>query len=183
MHNSLNAVAALALVLAGPAVAQTASQNAQPAALNASVTAQSGGNAGIGFLSNQTPDEWRGTNLIGANVYGPDDKPIGAINELVVGSNGDVRAVVIGVGGFLGIGEKNVAIPFRSLKIARKPNASNVEKVTIAATKEQLQQAPKFVYLEANGTNNTAAGTRPAQPKPATNASGAGANGSSGPGR
>ena len=181
MHKPLYAAAVLAVVLGGPAKAQTSNQNAHPGAAppNVSTTAQTTANVQIEFLSNQTAEEWRGTNLIGAHVYGADGKPIGAINELVVGSQGEVRAAVIGVGGLLGIGEKNVAVPFGSLKIARKPNASNIDRVTIAASKEQLQQAPKFVYLEANGANNTTAGAQSAQPKPATNASGAGANGSS----
>ena len=102
-------------------------------------------------------NEWRGTKLIGVGVYGPGNTSIGNINELIVGPRGDVRAAVIGVGGFLGIGEKNVAVPFKALQIVRKQNASSVEKVTIAATKEQLQQAPTFAYLEANGANNTTA--------------------------
>lgn len=176
MHKPLYAAAAAALtvILLGHAGAQTATQNAHPAAapVNISATAQTSTSVRVEFLSNQSTDEWRGTNLIGANVYGPDGKPIGAINELVVGSQGEVHAVVIGVGGLLGIGEKNVAVPFRSLNIVRKPNASNIDKVTIAASKEQLQQAPKFVYLEANGANNTTAGPRPPTAKPATNASG-----------
>jgi hypothetical protein len=146
--------AALALVLVVPAAAQTAQTNAGAASQS---TMSPGAAAQGAFLAQQTPSEWRGSKLIGTSVYGPDGKSIGGINELIVEAKGDVRAVVIGVGGFLGIGEKNVAVPFQALHITRKPNTSSVERITIGVTKDELQKAPKFGFLKANGANNTTA--------------------------
>ena len=59
--------------------------------------------------------EWRSSKLIGLNVYNQDDK-IGDINELIVDHSGKIEAVVIGVGGFLGMGEHDVAVPFGQVK-------------------------------------------------------------------
>jgi len=64
--------------------------------------------------------EWRTSKLIGLNVYNNDDK-IGDINELIVGKDGKIDAVVIGVGGFLGMGEHDVAVPFEKVKFLEEP--------------------------------------------------------------
>jgi hypothetical protein len=164
---------ALASVLAVPAPAQTVQPSTTQQTRNAPAATASpaaGAERQSGFLARQAPSEWRGSKLIGASVYGPDDKSIGDINELIVGPKGEVRAVVIGVGGFLGIGEKNVAVPFQALHVTRKPNTSSVGRITASLTKDDLQKAPRFAYLKANGANNTTAsglGQAPGNPAPA----------------
>lgn len=99
-----------------------------------------------GFIHAQEANEWRASNLIGAAVYGPDDKSIGDINELLIEKDGRVTAVVVGVGGFLGVGEKSVALPLQSLNVERKDG--EIEKITVAHTKEQLNNAPTFAYYK-----------------------------------
>ena len=59
------------------------------------------------FIQKQTANEMRSSKLVGTNVYGPGDEKIGDINEVLIDKSGSVHAVVIGVGGFLGVGEKN----------------------------------------------------------------------------
>ena len=61
-------------------------------------------------------DEWRAPKLIGVTVYGPDDKKIGTIKDILISHDGAARLVVIGVGGFLGMGPKDVAVPFGALQ-------------------------------------------------------------------
>ena len=79
---------------------------------------------------------------------------IGDINDLVVAENGGVDAVVIGVGGFLGMGEKNVAVPFDQLSWTKDGNGKAY--VTLATTKEELQNAPAFdVSALQNGPTGT----------------------------
>ncbi len=68
--------------------------------------------AGIPFLTRMESGQWRGSKLVGINVYGADNQKIGDINEVIIDRQGQAKAIVIGVGGFLGLGEKNVAIPF-----------------------------------------------------------------------
>ena len=77
-----------------------------------------------GFMHQQNASEWRGSKLIGASIYGPDNKSIGDINDVLIGNDGRVTAVVVGVGGFLGVGEKNVALPFQALNVERKADGT-----------------------------------------------------------
>ncbi len=83
------------------------------------------------------------SEFIGQAVYSAANENIGEINDLVMskGQNGNAVAI-IGVGGFLGMGEKNVAIPFADISVTRDEN--NMMHLTIAATKEQLEAAPTF---------------------------------------
>lgn len=54
------------------------------------------------------------------NVYDSRDNKIGEVNDLLLDTGGKINAVIVGVGGFLGVGEKNVAVPFQALKVAEK---------------------------------------------------------------
>jgi sporulation protein YlmC with PRC-barrel domain len=64
---------------------------------------------------------WRAAKLVGLNVYNDNNESIGAINDLLMDKSGSIKAVVIGVGGFLGIGEHLVAIPFEKVKFVNEP--------------------------------------------------------------
>lgn len=65
-----------------------------------------------GFLTERPAGSLRATKLVGVDVIGMDHRHIGHTEEVVIDASGRVQAVVIGVGGFLGIGEKRVAVPF-----------------------------------------------------------------------
>jgi hypothetical protein len=77
------------------------------------------------------------------SVYDNHDNKIGDVNDLLLDNSGKINAVIIGVGGFLGMGEKNVAVPFSSLKVAEK-NGSRY--LIVETTKEALQTAPGYTY-------------------------------------
>lgn len=109
----------------------------------------------LGFMQSQVAGEWRASKLIGASVIGPDNKSIGDINEIIINKLGDVEAVVIGVGGFLGIGEKNVAVPLEALDVQRKMANGEIEKITVAYSKQELKDAPKFEYYQARESNKS----------------------------
>jgi len=64
---------------------------------------------------------WRASKLVGLSVYNDNNESIGAINDLLTEKDGKIKAVVIGVGGFLGIGEHLVAIPFEKVKFVNEP--------------------------------------------------------------
>jgi sporulation protein YlmC with PRC-barrel domain len=68
------------------------------------------------FVKNQAIDQWRASKLVGVSVMGPDQKRIGKIEDVLVDHDGKAQTVVIGVGGFLGIGTKDVGVPFHSLQ-------------------------------------------------------------------
>ncbi|MBL0406653.1 PRC-barrel domain-containing protein [Microvirga aerilata] len=97
-------------LVAAPAWAQTSPAPAgQPAGGQA-------GAANIQFITESRPDMWPASQLEGVNVYNDRNENIGDINEVLIDRQGKVEAVVIGVGGFLGIGDRNVAVPFNALR-------------------------------------------------------------------
>jgi len=98
----LVAAAFASALIAAPALAQSATQGG---------TAQSASSAGL----------WQGSKLISMNVYNNQDQKIGTIKELMLDKTGNVQSVVIGVGGFLGVGERDVAVKFADLKWSNEP--------------------------------------------------------------
>ena len=156
--------AALAAVLASPAFAQQPAPNTDKTMQAAPQGTMSNDNATMdksaiaqpaGFMQQQNASEWRGSKLIGASVYGPDKKSIGDINDVLIGNDGRVTAVVVGVGGFLGVGEKNVALPFQALDVERKADSTSIDKITVNYTKDQLKNAPTFAYYKAGQPQTT----------------------------
>ena len=92
--------------------------------------AQTKASSGVNFVTAQEKTQWRAPKLVGVGVYGPDDKQIGKIDDLLIDQNGSVQTVVIGVGGFLGFGKKDVAVPFAVVQWqteARKVPAPSVD--------------------------------------------------------
>jgi DNA-binding transcriptional regulator YdaS (Cro superfamily) len=106
-------------------------------------------------------------DLIGQTVYAPDDARIGSISDLIVSKDGkNVQGFVIGVGGFLGIGERSVALQMEKLKIATLPDGS--VKLTMDMKKDELANAPAFRSLrdaEIERKRNEAARTQPPKPQ------------------
>src|SRR4029453_14169993 len=66
---------------------------------------------------------WRTSKLVGLNVYNDSNESLGSINDLLTDKNGDIKGVVIGVGGFLGVGEHLVAVPLDKVKFVDDPIA------------------------------------------------------------
>jgi sporulation protein YlmC with PRC-barrel domain len=105
------------------------------------------------------------TNLIGETVYngtGDDAENIGDVNDIVIGSNGEVESIVIGVGGFLGLGEKNVAINYSEVDWAERDGD---RWLVVPTTREQLEAQADFDRRAYEPAPATTAGT---EPPPAT---------------
>jgi len=66
---------------------------------------------------------WRASKVVGVSVYNDNNESLGSINDLLTDNTGNIKAVVIGVGGFLGVGEHLVAIPFDKIKFVNEPVA------------------------------------------------------------
>ncbi|MGQ0684685.1 PRC-barrel domain-containing protein [Bradyrhizobium sp.] len=66
---------------------------------------------------------WRASKMVGLSVYNEKNESVGSINDMLTDKNGKIVAVVIGVGGFLGVGEHLVAIPFEKVKFSDQPIA------------------------------------------------------------
>ncbi len=136
--------AALAIALATPTLAQQNSLQPQRSTQ-------------ADFVQNQSEHGWRGSKLIGASVYGPDNASIGEISDVLIGGDGAIRAVVVGVGGFLGITDKDVAIPFRAVTITRGPANGSIDKVIVNYSKQQLKDAPRFAFDQMASPQTTGA--------------------------
>ncbi len=77
------------------------------------------------------------------SVYDTKDKKIGDVDDVLLDKSGQVSAVILGVGGFLGIGEKDVAVPFTAIKITKKDGNRYL---VMHASKEVLQSATGYTY-------------------------------------
>ena len=97
----------------------------------------------------QDKDSILGSTLIGSTVYTPANETVGDINDLIVGLDGKVQGVVIGVGGFLGLGEKDVAVKMDEITVQPEDaNKSNV-RLILNSTKADLEAAPEFKSVAA----------------------------------
>jgi sporulation protein YlmC with PRC-barrel domain len=97
---------------------------------------------------------WRASELKGTKVETPTGENLGEIEEVVIDPNGRISYVAIDVGGFLGMGERRVAVPFEALNVAGQGDA---QKVTLTTTKDRLKEAPEF----RSGKENWAAMSDP----------------------
>lgn len=142
LNRTLTAAGLAAALAAAPATSSLAQQPPTPPA----------GTPMSAFLQKQGDSEWRGTRLIGATVYGSDNSSIGEVDDLLIGPNGEVRAVVVGVG------EKNVALPFAALTIRRMQGSEAIDKITVRYSKQQLNDAPRFAFDGADRPQTSGSG-------------------------
>lgn len=98
------------------------------------------------YLTEQAETQISANTYIGQSVYNSADESIGSISDLILEKDGGITAAVIGVGGFLGIGEKAVAVPFNNITVTQAPDGGEV-KLTTTETAETLQAAPEFKTL------------------------------------
>ena len=112
MQKLLAAALLSAAVFGAPAYAQNP-QTAPPAAPAATTSAS---HEKMALKGN-----WRASKLMGLDVYNEANEKLGDINELILDKNGKVAAVVIGVGGFLGMGEHDIAVSIDKLKFMEEP--------------------------------------------------------------
>jgi len=96
---------------------------------------------------------WRASKLVGLNVYNDNNESLGSINDLLTDKSGNIKAVVIGVGGFLGVGEHLVAVPMDKIKFVNEP---------VAYAGAGGAAAPAGTRPAGTGTSNTTTGTAPA---------------------
>jgi sporulation protein YlmC with PRC-barrel domain len=115
-----------------------------PAPAATTDTAQAGGGT---YLTEQSADQVSANTYIGQAVYNGTNESIGNVNDLIMKKDGGLVAAVIGVGGFLGIGEKNVAVPMEKITVAQNTTDGSV-KLTTTETAETLKAAPEFKTLQ-----------------------------------
>jgi sporulation protein YlmC with PRC-barrel domain len=100
-------------------------------------------------LSNLPSDSWTITNYYKQDVYDNGQNSVGKIDDVLIDKSGKVTALMVGVGGFLGAGEKDVALPFSSVKSEKK---NNKWYLTVNETKESLKNAAGYKYDSSTTT-------------------------------
>jgi sporulation protein YlmC with PRC-barrel domain len=104
------------------------------------------------FVTQQADNQWRASKLVGVSVYGPDQKKVGSIKDVLVDHDGNAQVIVVGVGGFLGMGAKDVGVPFKAMQWRTEGRA--------AAT----NPPPASTSGSGNGMAPSAAPSTPANP-------------------
>lgn len=118
---------------------------ANDATMNTNAAASATTSGELMFLPSAHAEMSLASRLMGEPVYngtGDDAEQIGEVNDLILAADGSVDAAIIGIGGFLGVGEKNVAIDYQNLSWARATD--DTDRLILAASVEQLEAAPSF---------------------------------------
>jgi hypothetical protein len=117
------------------------------------------------FIQAQSTDQWVFSKFKGTDVLGPDNAHIGNVNDMLFDKNGKILGLIVGVGGFLGIGEKSVAIDMSAFQVAPADTGTvgagggggaavgassdpTSVKLKVTWTKDQLKNAPDFQYYK-----------------------------------
>lgn len=118
------------------------------------------------------PQDVEASDFIGSRIYAAETMPttdtvkvgaekdwadVGEINDVILGRDGQLKAVVLGVGGFLGMGEKSVAIPMQDVKFVKNGEGPNDYFLVVNANKDSLTNAPAYVSLEEKAAQQAAA--------------------------
>lgn len=164
----LVASTAISPVLAQQATSPATSTPAAPAEKMAPTTAAPATTMASGqdsYLTEQSATQISANDYIGKSIYNGKDEAIGDVNDLIFEENQGLVAAVVGVGGFLGIGEKNVALPMSKITVSRDANNNNNLRLTTPETAEALKAAPEFKTLEdqkSEADKTTTSSTTPA---------------------
>ncbi|WP_425426624.1 PRC-barrel domain-containing protein [Alkalimonas amylolytica] len=94
-----------------------------------------------GHISSAPSDGMHASNLIGTNVRTNDNEDIGSVDDLVIDDNGRVVAILVSVGGFLGMGQKDVAIGWDNVT---RSGSSDKQELRVDVTRDDLRAAPTF---------------------------------------
>jgi len=130
-----------------------------------------------------TPQDVEASDFIGSRIYAAESMPttetvaagaekdwddVGEINDVILGRDGQIKAVVLGVGGFLGMGEKSVAIPMQDVKFVKNGEGPTDYFLVVNANKDVLTNAPAYVSAEDKAAEQQAAANNAAAPADTT---------------
>ncbi|MDI3468557.1 MAG: hypothetical protein OJF62_000620 [Pseudolabrys sp.] len=108
-------------------------------------------------ITSQQPDQWLASKFKGTTVLGPDNKSIGDVSDILFDKDGKIEAYVVSVGGFLGMGAKDVALAPASFEVV--PGTNNASpKLKLSMSKDQLKEAQNFEPYKAPQATTTGSG-------------------------
>ena len=132
--------------------------NPAPSSTAAAPTAKPAGKAN--FVTKQSADQHLASKFKGTDVIGTDDAKIGDVSDLLFDKDRKIIAFIVGVGGFLGIGAKDVAIDPASFQAVPGKDATDT-KLRLSMTKDELKAAPAFEPYQPPRPVSSQAPTRP----------------------
>jgi sporulation protein YlmC with PRC-barrel domain len=150
-----------------PAPAAKSTEMTQPSSTStsSSINTASPSASSAKFINSQRQDQYLASKFKGTDVIGADDKKIGDVTDILFDKSSKVEAYVVGVGGFLGIGSKEVALAPTAFQVVPGDKSKNEsDKLRLSMTKEQLKEAANFEpYKEPRQTTGMGGGatTRP----------------------
>src|SRR6201996_339357 len=124
-------------------------------ACTASAQTTSNKTAATDSAASHREGEWRASKLGGVNVYNEANEKIGDINDVILDKVGKVENVILGVGGFLGMGEHYVAVAYDKLKWSNEPPRSTTASTTTSTTNRPATEADGRPRTAANSTATT----------------------------
>ncbi len=127
------------------------------------------GSGSAQFVSTQKPDQWLASKFKGTDVIGADNQKIGDVSDILFDKSGKIDAFVVSVGGFLGMGAKDVALAPSAFEVTPGDKSKNEsDKLKLTMTKDQLKQAANFEpYNPPRATTGMGGSPRPAPATPA----------------
>lgn len=178
MLKKLMMTTALSGLMMGAAFAQSAPKPMDPPAatppavtITPSTTMSApAGSASTQIINSQRSDQWLASKFNGTDVIGADNEKIGDVSDVLFDKTGKVEAFIVGIGGFLGIGSKDVALSPAAFEVVPGDTSKNeADKLRLSMTKDQLKQAATFEpYKAPSATTGMGGTTRPAtSPVPA----------------
>jgi sporulation protein YlmC with PRC-barrel domain len=131
----------------------------------ATAPASTTGSGSAQFINMQKPDQWLASKFKGTDVVGSDNEKIGDVSDILFDKAGKIEAFIVSVGGFLGMGAKDVAMAPAAFQVVTGDKSKNEDdKLKVAMTKEQLKQAANF---EPYNPPRTTTGMGGGSPRPA----------------
>jgi uncharacterized protein YrrD len=117
-------------------------------------------------VTTQSPDQFLASKFKGMDVVGSDDKKIGDVSDILFDKEGKIEAYIVSVGGFLGVGAKDVALAPTAFEVVKGSEGSS-DKLKLAMSKDELKQAQNFEPYKEPAKTTTGAGARPGGMSPA----------------
>jgi sporulation protein YlmC with PRC-barrel domain len=143
------------LTQTAPATPDATKSDSSTPQTKAQAPASTTGMEQVGNLTTQSADQISAKTYMGQSVYNGQNESIGSINDLILQKQGGVVAAVVGVGGFLGMGQKNVAVPFDKITATQNAQDGTI-KLTTTETAESLKAAPEFKTLAMQASDKAA---------------------------
>ena len=162
MSKTILVLATASALACSMAYAQTPTPgNQMPAPPAPAMSHESSASSAGTVIAAQQPDEWLATRFRGTQVLGSDGAKIGSVDDILFERSGSIKALVIGVGGFLGIGSKEIAVGFKNFEVV-KGSEGKADVLTLKMTRDDLNAASEFKPYEPPRPTPTAApGTMP----------------------